>query len=304
MTNHDQTASSGKGWQPFLILALVVGAFAFTLAALLGGGDSRVALGKGSGPRIAVVPLVGVIVEGRPITELLDALRKDGSVDAVLLRIDSPGGAVGPSQEIYEAVLALREAKPVVVSMGGVAASGGYYVAAAGTRILANAGTLTGSLGVIMQFADLTELMDWAKVRVEVVKTGALKDSGASYRPMRPEERGYFQELADEVLAQFQADVLKGRAPAGVTADTVQAVADGRVLTGAQALRLGLVDELGGFARAVSVAAELSGVSGEPRTFEPRIGRRWIERLLDEGVQGEVQAALSRVTPLWALWVP
>lgn len=303
MAAHDQTASN-KGWLPFLVLAFVVGGFAFTLAALLGAEGSSSSIGKGDGPRIAVVSLVGVIVDGRPVVEMLEEMRRDDSVDAVLLRIDSPGGAVGPSQEIYEAVLALRDVKPVIVSMGGVAASGGYYVAAAGSHILANPGTLTGSLGVIMQFTDLTELMDWAKVRVEVVKTGDLKDSGASYRPMRPEERGYFQALADEVLVQFQSDVLRGRAAAGVTEGTVGTVADGRVLTGSQALTLGLIDELGGYARAVSVAAELSGVDGEPRTFNPRIGRRWIERFLDEGVQGEVQAALSRVSPLWALWVP
>lgn len=291
-----------RGWQPFFVLAVVVAGFAVALAALLGEAEPAALID--SGPRIAVVPVVGVIVDGRPTVEVLEELRRDGDVDAVLLRIDSPGGAVGPSQEIYEAVLALRAVKPVVVSMGGVAASGGYYIAAAGTRLLANPGTLTGSLGVIMQFADVSALLDWAKLKVEVVKTGDLKDSGASYRPMRDDERGYFQALADDVLDQFVADVVRGRAPSGLTEPAVRAIADGRVLTGAQALGLKLIDELGGYARAVSVAAELSGVDGRPRTFEPRVGRRWIERLLDEGVRGELQATLSRLTPLWALWIP
>lgn len=302
MTAERDGRTATRGWQPFLVLAAAVAGFAVALAALLG--EAEPASLVDGGPRIAVVPIVGVIVDGRPTVEVLEEVRSDDDVDAVLLRIDSPGGAVGPSQEIYEAVLSLREAKPVVVSMGGVAASGGYYIAAAGTRLLANPGTLTGSLGVIMQFADASALLDWAKLKVEVVKTGDLKDSGAYYRPMRDDERGYFQALAADVLDQFVADVARGRAPSGITEPAVRAVADGRVLTGAQAFDLKLIDELGGYARAVSVAAELSGVDGRPRTFEPRVGRRWIERVLDEGVQGELQATLSRMTPLWALWIP
>lgn len=290
---------------PFVVLLLVVLAFGFATILLLrdgGAEDGRVV--AGAGDKIGYLELRGVIMESRPYIDALDKLAEDEEVAAILLRVDSPGGAVGPSQEIYEKLMRVREQKPVVISMGTVAASGGLYVASAGTRVLANPGTLTGSIGVIMQFTDLSELLQWAKVDVEVVKTGRFKDAGAAYRPLTDVEQDYFQDLAQEVLGQFLDDVAEGRAAAGVSRTTLVPIADGRVLTGAGAVDAGLVDELGGYARAISVAADLGGIEGDPEIHEPRIRPSWIRRLMEEGVDQQIMETVGRLTPLWVLWVP
>lgn len=289
-----------RGFRALAILVVCVLAFAAALAWVLGQDGAR---GKAD-KRIGLVQVQGVIADTRPQLEALDRLRDDPSIAAVVVRVDSPGGSVGPSQELHAALLELREEIPVVVSMGTVAASGGYYIASAGSHVLANPGTLTGSIGVILQFADVSELAAWAKLRMETIKTGAYKDAGSAFRPLTDPERDYFQRLADNVLEQFVQDVARGRAPAGISEPEVRAVADGRVLTGEEAFAHGLVDELGGYRQALEVAAQLAGLDGRPEVFEPRLGRPWIQRILEEGVTVPFSTELQWRNPLWVLWVP
>lgn len=299
--------SARQNWTPYLLLAGVVFLFALFTAALLSEpvSDHRPGpdFGLSDDPRVGLIEIIGPITESRPVIDGLKKLEQDKRTKAVVVRIDSPGGAVGPSQEIYHALLDLRDKKPVVVSMGSVAASGGFYIASAATEILANAGTLTGSIGVIMAFADVSELLDWAKVRMEVVKTGQFKDTGSGYRPMTDVERGYLQDLIDEVLDQFVRDVATARSE-HVTEQRVRELADGRVFTGARAVEYGLADRIGGYAAAVSLAGELGGIEGEPDVWKPRLGPPWYERVLEDGFAAPAREAAARLVPLWAVWVP
>lgn len=247
-------------------------------------GVLAVLLPEGAGPQIslgksvAVVKLTGVLTDGSETVEALDRLRERESTVAVVVRIDSPGGAVPPAQEIYGAMMRLREVKPVVASMGTVAASAGYYIASAANVVVASPGTLTGSIGVIMQLPQYFALAEKIGVTAEVVKTGPYKDSGNPLRPLTPEERVLLQGLIDDVLGQFVDAVAKGR---GLEVDKVRAIADGRIFTGAQAHAAGLVDELGGMADAARIAWERAGQTGEPRTIEIRPRRRsWWPDLL------------------------
>ena len=219
-------------------------------------------LSVSSGERIGVVEVRGFISDARPVTEALRYFREEGEVKAVVIRVDSPGGLVAPSQEMYDEVLRTREAKPVVVSMGTVAASGGYYLSAPATRIVANPGTATGSIGVILQFPDFHVILDKFGYQSRVVKSGPLKDAGSPYRQMTEAERKVFQGLVDDIFSQFVDAVAAGRK---LDRRTVLELADGRVYSGRQAQRLGLVDRLGGFWDAVAMAKELSGLEGKPR---------------------------------------
>ena len=238
-----------------ITLALVGGA---SLIERLGGGDVDVGLG----PTVAVVDLTGVIRDAVDLCDTLASLRKDSHAVAVVLRIDSPGGGVAPSQEIAEEVARLREAKPVVASLGNVAASGGYYVAAATSLIVADPGTLTGSIGVIMEFRQLGGLADKLGVSEEIVKSGPFKDIGQPLRPMTAPERSLLQGMVDDVYRQFVDAVAQGR---GLDPARVRELADGRLYSGAQAKAVGLVDELGGLTSAIRIAWERGGQSGEPR---------------------------------------
>ncbi len=220
------------------------------------------------GPRVAIVELEGLIVDVSDLLEELKQHRDNPLVRAVVIRINSPGGVVGPTQEVHQAIVRLRRAgKPVVASLGAVAASGGYYVAVAADQIFANPGTLTGSIGVIMQMANLEQLMKKVGVDYVVVKSGQFKDLGNISRPMTPEERRVLQTLLDDVHAQFIAAVAEGRKLD--RSDVVQ-IADGRIFSGRQARGLGMVDELGGLEDAVERAARLAGLPTPPRVIEPR----------------------------------
>lgn len=216
----------------------------------------------GLGGGVGIVELIGVIDDSREIVEELERHRDDVTVKAVVLRIDSPGGGVAPSQEIHDAVLRLREAKPVVTSVGNMAASGGYYVAVACDSIVANPGSLTGSIGVIFEFVTAEELMEKIGVRLQVYKSGSRKDLGSFHREPTPEERAMLDAMVIDVHEQFVDAVTAGRQ---ISREEVLALADGRIFTGRQALDEGLVDRLGGFREATLLAAELAGIEGEPR---------------------------------------
>ena len=220
------------------------------------------------GPRVAVVELEGIIIDGSDIVRDLKAHRDNPMVRAVVVRINSPGGVVAPTQEIHDALMRLREAgKPVVASLGSVAASGGYYVAVAADRIYANPGTLTGSIGVIMQMANLENLMKKVGVDYVVVKAGQFKDIGNFSRPMSADERRVLQALLDDVHAQFIGAVAAGRKLEH--AQVVQ-FADGRVFSGTQAKGLKMVDEMGGLEDAIDAAAKLAGLPTPPAVILPR----------------------------------
>jgi len=229
------------------------------------------------GDRVAIVQLSGPIYSSQAVIDQFRKCEADPSVKAVVLRINSPGGAVAPVQEIYKAVNRIQ--KKVVVSMGATAASGGYYIACAGERIFANPGTLTGSIGVIMQFRKWGELMKKVGVDREVVKSGKYKDSGSAYRELTPEERELFQETIDDVHQQFLEAIVESRQDQGLTSEQVEEIADGRIMSGRQALEKNLIDELGDLDDAIEYAGKLAGIEGKPRVVKMEIRRSLLERM-------------------------
>ncbi|HTN43104.1 MAG TPA: signal peptide peptidase SppA [Nitrospiria bacterium] len=221
------------------------------------------------GDRIALIKIEGVILDSSDTIEELHRYDQNSGIKAIILRIDSPGGGVVPSQEIYEEVKKIREEgqKKVVVSMGTVAASGGYYIASASNRIVASPGTLTGSIGVIMELANVEGLFKKIGVESVVIKSGRNKDIGSPFRKMQPEERAILQSLMDDVHDQFIQAVAEGR---GLEEDRVRRMADGRVFTGREAKQLGLVDDIGDLQDTIRLTADLVGIKGEPRIVESR----------------------------------
>jgi protease-4 len=255
----------------FLLLIVVVGK--------MSGRSSRFVLGD----KVGYVTIAGAITTSEKIIEQIDDFKEDGSVKAIVLRVNSPGGGVSPSQEIYDEVKAAAAVKPVVVSMGSVAASGGYYIAVPAHRILANPGTITGSIGVIMQFTNFEELLDKVGLKSQVVKSGLHKDIGSPVRPMSSADREILQSLIDDVYAQFVQAVAESRK---MDPDAVRQLADGRIFTGRQALKAGLVDELGSYRDAIRVAAELAGIEGKPKVVYPAADK---EQLLEYFIQETAQ---------------
>ena len=244
------------------IVVLFIGTVWVLMSAL---GDEGLAAG---GARVAVVEIEGIIVDGASAVRELREHEDNPSVKAVILRINSPGGVVAPTQEIFSAVQRVRKAgKPVIASLGAVAASGGYYVAAACDRIYANPGTLTGSIGVVMQMANIEGLLKKVGVEYVVVKAGTYKDVGNFARTMTPEERKILQALLDDVYSQFVDAVAEGR---GLDKKEVLTFADGRIYSGQQAQALKMVDDLGGFEDAVEAAGKLANISGRPKLLFPR----------------------------------
>jgi len=216
---------------------------------------------------IGILDVKGVIVSAEEQIEDLTSFRNDDTVKAIIIRIDSPGGAVGASQELFEEIRRTDKSKPVIASMGSVAASGGYYAALGAREIFANPGTITGSIGVILKFANLKELFDKIGYKSEVVKSGALKDIGASDRPLSEKERVFLQALIDNVHSQFIQAVVEQRQ---LDKDTVIGLADGRIFSGEQAKAFGLVDSLGNFTDAIDKAASLAGLDSDaPRLIYP-----------------------------------
>jgi protease-4 len=219
--------------------------------------------------RIALIRVEGVILDSQTTIGELKRFSENPSVKAIVIRIDSPGGGVVPSQEIHDAIKRVRSKnnKAVIASMGSVAASGGYYIAAATDRIVANPGTLTGSIGVIMETANVEGLLQKIGVEGVVIKSGKYKDVGSPLRKMSVDEKGLLQAVMDDVHKQFIEAVAEGRS---LELRAAQALADGRIFTGRQAKEAKLVDELGDLEDAVQLAAEVVGIEGEPKVVEPR----------------------------------
>jgi protease-4 len=258
-------------------MALVISAFIasslYTVGKLMGDLSGRV---QGSSffsdGNIGILKIEGVIMDSEDVLEDLDSFLEDASIRAIVVRIQSPGGAVGPSQEIFQALLEARKKKPIACSLGDVAASGGYYIAAACERIFSNAGTLTGSIGVIMQLMNLKDLYAWAKIEPITIKAGKFKDIGNESRPMLPEERALLDQLLAETHLQFKKDIAEGR---GRSVESLESIADGRILTGTQALEAQLVDEIGGERKAVAWVAEKAKIK-DPKPVRPsKRDKKW-----------------------------
>ncbi|BCA79637.1 signal peptide peptidase SppA [Desulfuromonas sp. AOP6] len=289
--------------RPFLMALIVLGAIFLFFLLLVGiissmtGTSTSLSIGE----KIGVVEVRGAITASEEVTLRLVQLREDNSIKAVVLRVDSPGGGVGPSQEIYTEVQKLAQVKPVVVSMGSVAASGGYYIAIPAHQIVANPGTITGSIGVIMEFTNFQELLQKIGLKSQVVKSGEHKDIGSPVRPMTPDDRQILQSLIDDVHSQFVSAVAQGR---DLPLDQAKVLADGRIYTGRQALDAGLVDRLGNMQDAIDLAAELANIDGKPRVVYPRESKPKILNYLVEETfnslrQGLQEQSLGGMQFIW-----
>jgi protease IV len=231
------------------------------------------------GERVAVLPVTGLISDSEGVIDNLKRFGKDSSVKAIVLRINSPGGGVAPSQEIYEEVRKVNARKPVLTSMGALAASGGYYIASATRKIYANPGTMTGSIGVIMPFVNVKDLIEKIGLKGMTVKSGQFKDIGSPLRDMTPEERSLLQAVVDNVHSQFINAVSEGRK---LPREAVVKIADGRIFSGEQAKALGLVDALGDLEDTVAEAGKMGNIAGEPKVVTPPKGKFSLLELLRE----------------------
>lgn len=295
-----QAAVSRKGWNPLILILLISAGFFFLF--LLGSGLLFLSRGPGisggsrsaggffnSGGEVAVVEVTGVIMDSKKIVKKLQRFEEDGAIKAVVLRLNSPGGAVAPSQEIYQAVKNYK--KPILASMGSVAASGAYYIACGAKKIYADPGTITGSIGVIMEFVNLSKLYDWAKVQRYSIKTGKFKDAGAEFREMTAEEKALFQAMVDDVLGQFKQAVSTGRK---LSLEEVTKIADGRIFSGNQAKKVKLVDELGTLDDAVKEAGKIAGIKGKPTVVYPEKQHKGLlDLIVDQGQNGDEDSESS-----------
>ncbi|MFA4874331.1 MAG: signal peptide peptidase SppA [bacterium] len=277
-------------WLIITLVVIMVLGFAFTAGVVsyfIGGGEGRGSTSVFAGKKIGVIEVNGFIASADDLVKDIEDVRKDDNIASVVLRIESPGGTIGGSQEILEAVKKMAEKKPVVASMGSVAASGGYYVACGATKILANPGTVTGSIGVRMDHLTVGLLLKWAKIGHETLKSGKYKDIGSFDRPITPEERAILEGVLTDLHQQFKETVAQARK---LPMEKVDELADGRVFTGRQAKDLGLVDELGGFVEAIRLAADLGGIKGEPRlSYQKKKGQIFLR--LFEGVKSMLSDA-------------
>lgn len=232
-------------------------------------------------PAVGILEINGIITESLPYLDTIKQFEQDDKIKAVVVRLDSPGGKVGPSQEVYGALLRLKKKKPLLASLGSLGASGAYYIACAADTVYALPGTMTGSIGVIMEMFDASEGLKRIGVTPNSITAGTLKDAGSPFKPMSEQERAYFKDLVDDVHSQFIEAVSSGR---NMEVDAVRRLADGRVFTGRQAKGAGLVDRLGGLDEAVEDARKKAHIEGEPRIIR------------SEGTRG-VWDAIRRIIP-------
>lgn len=237
------------------------------------------------GDRVAVIKIRGAIIEPDRIVERIQRAKEDNSVKALVLRVDSPGGSVGASQEIYRALEDFKASgKPLIVSMGNVAASGGYYISAPADLIFANPGTITGSIGVIVQHTEIKDLLEKLGIKTTSIKTGKFKDTLSPFRELSPEEKEYLQNTIKDAYEQFLQAILKYRSKK-IPEEKLREIADGRVFTGKIAKELGLVDELGNLQDAINKARQMAGVP-QARVFYMEERRGILRRLMEEDFQG------------------
>ena len=255
----------------YLILGTIIALFVILL--ILRSRDSGTSIGQ----KVAVVDITGVITRADATIRLLHTYRDDSSIKAIVIRINSPGGSVAPVQEIYSELKKIE--KPIVASMGGSAASGGYYVACAADTIMANPGTLTGSIGVIMQFTQLKGLYDKVGLGHQVIKSGDFKDTGSPFRELTEPERVVLQATVDDVYNQFVDTIFEARGDLLTRAEIVE-LADGRIFSGKQALESKLLDQLGNLPDAIETAGELAGIEGKPKVVRKEKKTSLLEQLV------------------------
>lgn len=262
----------------FVGLALLFVGIAFFILA-----DAITSTGKveeetisGSGDKVAVVEIRDVIISSENIIRQLKKYQKNSTVKSIVIRIESPGGGIAPAQEIYEEIKNItKSGKPTVVSMGSVAASGGYYIALGASKIVANPGTLTGSIGVVLQYPNIRSLFNKIGIDMVTYKSGKMKDAGSPYRNPNMEETKYFQDLIDNSFDQFIEAVINER---HLPRNKVLEIADGRAFTGVQAYELKLIDTLGTYEDAIRIAARMGGIAGEPKIIKERKKETFLEK--------------------------
>jgi protease-4 len=253
------------------IFFLFLGGISLLISSLISHSPSTDIFAKKEG--VGIIELKGLIVSSEQTLKHITEFRNNPNVKSIVLRIESPGGAVGAAQEIYQEIKRLNKIKPVVASMGSMGASGGYYAALGADSIMANPGTMTGSIGVIVKFPNLEGLFEKIGYKSEVIKSGPLKDTGASNRPLSEEERRLMQDLIDNVYNQFVQDIAEARS---MPAENIFELADGRIYSGEQALEVGLIDTLGNFIDAITLAADLGGLdTKDPHLIYPKAARRF-----------------------------
>jgi protease-4 len=286
MADGDSITPSPKPKRPVRTALALVGILGLALAAFASLMTFSLESGRFGGDKVALIRIEGVIVDSREVIEELHRYKENSSIKAIVLRIDSPGGGVVPSQEIYTEVRKVRADGKIklVASMGNVAASGGYYIAAATDKIVANPGTLTGSIGVIMELANVKDLLEKVGVQSVVIKSGRYKDLASPFRTMSAEEQALLQGVLDDVHAQFIEAVADGRS---LKIEEIHDLADGRIFSGRQAKRLHLVDELGDLQDAIKLAARLVNIPGEPQVIEAK-KRFSLRSLLDNLFAGKL----------------
>lgn len=267
----------------FLFAAMVVAAMGEEGLASFGGGES-----------IGVVEINGPIMESKTAVDAIRKFERNDQIKGIVIRVDSPGGAVAPSQEIFEAVKRAKAKKPLAVSMGSTAASGGYYIAIGSDTIFANSGTITGSIGVITQLFNISRLTERVELDVHTIKTGPYKDSGSPFRTFDMKDEMYFRNLIDDVYEQFIEDVAAERK---LELGAVREVADGRVFTGRQAKELKLVDKIGTLSDAVQFVADEAGVEGDPKVVYPAKETSFMSELMKGSIQSVVSEVQQQSTP-------
>jgi protease-4 len=282
-----------------IVVGVILGVFLLSILFLTRFGEKKA---FAHGEKIAVVDIKGVITSSRYIVQQIDNFKEDEDVKAIILRINSPGGGVGPSQEIYREVLRAKEKKKIIASMESVGASGGYYVACASDLIVANPGTITGSIGVVMEFSNVEDLLKKIGLRSYVIKSGKHKDIGSPLREMTPGERSILQGVIDSVHGQFVRAVAEGR---NMEESKVRRIADGRIFSGEQAKELGLVDRLGSLQDAIEIAAEMVGIEGKPALIYPKrklslyelLFKKSVRLIMDEIWQREYRLSYVMYSP-------
>ncbi len=283
----------GRDWFLGLLLLAAAGIFIFFIASIFFGSSAGSdGFELSTGKRVGLIEVKGVILDSETTIKNLERYGSSQDIAAIVLRIDSPGGGVAASQEIYEAVKRVREGgKFVIASMASVAASGGYYIACGADTIMANPGTTTGSIGVIAEMLNATELMQKIGVHFEIIKSGKFKDTGSPFRPMNQEDRQQLQSYVDNAYQQFVDVVATER---GLPTEQVLQYADGRIYTGQQAHELQLIDLLGTYEDAIDLAGKMGGISGKPRVVKPPVRKTTLWDLLF----GDVEQHLIRLQTL------
>lgn len=272
-----------------VISIIILFAFSVKIASVFIGSGETPARKEGVG----LIEVKGMILDSKETVRQLRYFLKQDTIKAVVLRVDSPGGIVAPSQEIYAEVKKFAATKKIIVSMGSLAASGGYYISAPATMIYANPGTITASIGVILKLSNIEALMDKIGIKSHTLKTGKYKDSGSPLRQFSAEDRAMLQSVIDNTHQQFVRAVAEGRK---LPIEDVRAIADGRILSGEQAMGIKLVDRLGTLQDAIEEAGKLAGIAGEPELLLPPKKKVNYLDMLAEGAESTFNGSLGRVT--------